>query len=133
MARAARERSEQERETQPLTARRSPLPRTPEADKASDLRKCRAAMFQVPLALHTQSARAKACHDAPPTNLGCSRHETYEHSLAGGCGCRKLCRGWSGGISVLVDESTTAGRSNDLEVSVWLVCSVGGDGWSLVE
>ena len=49
------------------------------------------------------------------------------------CGCRKLCRGWSGGISVLVDESTTAGRSNDLEVSIWLVCSVGGDGWSLIE
>ena len=43
------------------------------------------------------------------------------------------CRGWSGGISVLVDESTTAGRSNDLEVSIWLVCSVGGDGWSLIE
>ena len=49
------------------------------------------------------------------------------------CGCRKLCRWWSGGISVLVDESATAGRSNDLEVSVWLVCSVGGDGWSLIE
>ena len=44
------------------------------------------------------------------------------------CGCRKLCRGWSGGISVLVDESATAGRSNDLEVSIWLVCRVGGDG-----
>ena len=40
---------------------------------------------------------------------------------------------WSGGISVLVDESVTAGRSNDFEVSVWLVCGVGGDGWSLVE
>ena len=49
------------------------------------------------------------------------------------CGCRKLCRGWSGGISVLVDESTTAGRSNDLEVSIWLVWWVGGDGWSLIE
>ena len=49
------------------------------------------------------------------------------------CGCRKLCRGWSGGISVLVDESATAGRSNDLEVPIWLVCRVGGDGWSLVE
>ena len=49
------------------------------------------------------------------------------------CGCRKLCRGWSGGISVLVDESAAAGRSNDLEVSVWLVWWVGGDGWSLVE
>ena len=45
------------------------------------------------------------------------------------CGCRKLCRGWSGDISVLVDESATAGRSNDLEVPIWLVCSVGGDGW----
>ena len=40
---------------------------------------------------------------------------------------------WSGGISVLVDESVTAGRSNDLEVSVWLVWWVGGDRWSLVE
>ena len=49
------------------------------------------------------------------------------------CGCRKLCRGWSGGISVLVDESVTAGRSQDLEVSVWLVWWVGGDGWLLVE
>ena len=50
-------------------------------------------------------------------------------------GCRKLCGGWSGGISVLVDESATAGRSNDLEVPIWLwlVCSVGGDGWSLIE
>ena len=49
------------------------------------------------------------------------------------CGCRKLCRGWSGGISVLIDESVTAGRSHDLEVSIWLVWRVGGDGWSLVE
>ena len=48
-------------------------------------------------------------------------------------GCRKLCRGWSGGISVLVDESATADRFHDLEVSISLVCSVGGDGWSLVE
>ena len=45
------------------------------------------------------------------------------------CGCRKLCRGWSGGISVLVDEFATAGRSNDLEVPIWLVWRVGGDGW----
>ena len=43
------------------------------------------------------------------------------------------CRGWSGGASVLVDESVTAGRSHDLEVSIWLVWWVGGDGWSLVE
>ena len=50
-----------------------------------------------------------------------------------GCGCRKLCRWWSGGISVLVDETVTAGRFQDLEVSVWLVCRVGGDGWLLVE
>ena len=49
------------------------------------------------------------------------------------CGCRKLCRGSSGGISVLIDESVTAGRSHDLEVSIWLVWWVGGDGWSLVE
>ena len=27
----------------------------------------------------------------------------------------------------------SAGRSNDLEVSIWLVCSVGGDGRSLIE
>ena len=59
--------------------------------------------------------------------------ELGEGGMSGTCGCRKLCRGWSCGISVLVDESTTAGRSNDLEVSVWLVCSVGGDGWSLIE
>ena len=50
-----------------------------------------------------------------------------------GCGCRKLRRGWSGGISVLVDESVTAGRFHDLEVSIWLVWWVGGDGWPLVE
>ena len=37
------------------------------------------------------------------------------------CACRKLRRGWSGGISVFVDESATAGRSYDLEVSIWLV------------
>ena len=43
------------------------------------------------------------------------------------------CRGWSGGISVLVDESTTADRFHDLEVSISLICSVGGDGWSLIE
>ena len=49
------------------------------------------------------------------------------------CGCRKLCRIWSGGISVLVDESATAGRFHGLEVTVWLVWWVGGDGWSLVE
>ena len=49
------------------------------------------------------------------------------------CGFRKLCRGWSGGISVLIDESVTAGCSHDLEVSIWLVWWVGGDGWSLVE
>ena len=36
-------------------------------------------------------------------------------ALRRACGCRKLCRSWSGGISVLVDESVTAGRSNDLE------------------
>ena len=54
-------------------------------------------------------------------------------SIHKACGCRKPCRGWSGGISVLVDESATAGRFHDLEVSIWLVCSVGGDGWSLIE
>ena len=45
------------------------------------------------------------------------------------CGCRKLRRGWSGGISVLVDESVRAGCFHDLEVSIWLVWWVGGDGW----
>ncbi len=25
------------------------------------------------------------------------------------CGCPKLCRGWSGGVSVFVDESVAAG------------------------
>ena len=45
------------------------------------------------------------------------------------CGCRKLRRGWSGGISVLVDESVRAGCLHDLEVSIWLVWWVGGDGW----
>ena len=56
--------------------------------------------------------------------------ETARGSGPSTCGCRKLCRGWSGGISVLIDESVTAGRSHDLEVSIWWV---GGDGWSLVE
>ena len=49
------------------------------------------------------------------------------------CGCRKLCRSWSGGIPGLVGESVTASRFHDLEVTVWLVWRVGGDGWSLVE
>ena len=73
--------------------------------------------------------------------LGCHRPRICDEvcfrglmiRLVTGCGCRKLCRGWSGGISVLVDESATAGRFHDLEVSIWLVCSVGGDGWSLIE
>ena len=55
------------------------------------------------------------------------------HRLPEACGCRKLCRGWLGGISVLIDESVTAGRSHDLEASIWLVWWIGGDGWSLVE
>ena len=67
----------------------------------------------------------RACFDASDGTYGSPRVRA--------CGCRKLCRGWSGGISVLVDESATAGRSNDLEVPIWLVCSVGGDGWSLIE
>ena len=50
--------------------------------------------------------------------LALNRDGAYD---AEACGCRKLCRGWSGGISVLVDESVTAGRFHDLEVSVWLV------------
>ena len=63
-----------------------------------------------------------------------SEEQQHEgRSLHDGCGCRKLCRGWSCGISVLVDESATAGRFHDLEVSIWLVCSVGGDGRSLIE
>ena len=42
--------------------------------------------------------RAKACHDAPPTNLGCSRHETYEHSLAGGVCASTALRQRRGGV-----------------------------------
>ena len=47
-------------------------------------------------------------------------------------GCRKQRRGWSGGISVLVDESTKAGCLHDLEVSIWLsAASVAmGGSWS---
>ena len=54
-------------------------------------------------------------------------HRMSPHAISalvageGACGCRKLCRSWSGGISVLVDESVTAGRFHDLEVSIWLV------------
>ena len=82
------------------------------------------------------------CADGPHLGVwrlaGC-RWESFSARLGADrarrmpCGCRKLCRWWSGGISVLVDESVTAGRFHDLEVSVWLVCWVGGDGWSLVE
>ena len=69
--------------------------------------------------------------DAPGGPLGV--HIGTRARPACGCGCRILCRGWSGGISVLVDESTTAGRFHGLEVPVWLVWWVGGDGWSLIE
>ena len=34
---------------------------------------------------------------------------------------------------MLVDESVTVGRFHGLEVIVWLVWWVGGDGWPLVE
>ena len=57
----------------------------------------------------------------------------HHHHFPSGHTWVPMCRWWSGGISVLVDESATAGRSNDLEVPIWLVCSVGGDGWSLIE
>ena len=35
--------------------------------------------------------------------------ETYVDLGADFCGCRILGRGWSGGISVLVDEAVAAG------------------------
>ena len=57
-----------------------------------------------------------------------ARHEAAARNAVA-CGCRKLRRGWSGGISVLVDESVRAGCFHDLEVSIWLVWWVGGDGW----
>jgi len=31
--------------------------------------------------------------------------------ISPGCGCRKLCRAWSGGISVVVDEPVASGGS----------------------
>ena len=72
---------------------------------------------------------------APAERRGClaPAPRALAATLVEDTSCRKLCRGWSGGISVLVDESVTAGRSQDLEVSVWLVWWVGGDGWLLVE
>ena len=42
-----------------------------------------------------------------------------------GCGARKLCRGWSGSVFVLVDESVAAGRSEH--------CDAGWHRWRLVE
>ena len=50
----------------------------------------------------------------------------------GACGGRKLCRGWSCGVSVLVNESVAAGRLGHLEVGL---VDVGGqrEGWSLIE
>ena len=123
--RAARERSEQERETQPLNARRSPPIRAPRR-RIGPLtcgnveRPCFRYHSRYTLN-QPVPRRAKACHDAPPTNLGDSRHETPTNTPRPGCGCPKSCRGWSGGISVLVNESATAGRLHDLEVPIWLV------------
>ena len=55
----------------------------------------------------------------PSLNDGSTRSSSCRDAAQGpACGCRKLCRGWSGGISVLVHESVPAGRSQDLEVSV---------------
>ena len=66
--------------------------------------------------------RRSRCQTVPARNraLGLSSGGDLVRSLErsarlGPCGCPKLCRSWSGGISVLVDESATAGRSNDLE------------------
>jgi hypothetical protein len=36
----------------------------------------------------------------------------YDEAVA--CGCRILRRGWSCGVSVFVDESVAAGRSDDV-------------------
>ena len=55
-----------------------------------------------------------------------------EDFIVEACGCRKLCRGWSGGISVLVDESATAGRSNDLALRVFVGLRVAGTGWVIM-
>jgi hypothetical protein len=43
------------------------------------------------------------------------------------CGGRILCRGWSGGMLVLVDESVTSGRFHDLELG--RICAGGVRGW----
>ena len=48
---------------------------------------------------------------------------TLRSSSFAACGCRKLRRGWSGSNPVLVGDSVTAGRFEDLEVPIWLVCS----------
>ena len=76
---------------------------------------------------------AKTRLDADMTIETIAISETPSATPTTACGCPKPCRGWPGCISILVDQSTTAGRSHDSEVSIWLVCSVGGDGRSLIE
>jgi hypothetical protein len=39
--------------------------------------------------------------------------ELQRDSASRGCGCPKLCRGWSGCVSVLVDEAVASGRFDD--------------------
>ena len=51
----------------------------------------------------------------------------------GACGCRNRVVAGQAALRYSLNESATAGRSNDLEVSIWLVWWVGGDGWLLVE
>ena len=73
-----------------------------------------------------QAALANAGSSEPETGRPHGGHRFQNlHPQHAPCGCRKLCRGWSDGISVLVDESVTAGRFDDVEVPIWLVCSVG--------
>ena len=43
------------------------------------------------------------CARTGPAGRGRGRREEYGYVRP--CGCRKLCRGWSGSIAVLVDES----------------------------
>ena len=42
----------------------------------------------------------------------------------GACGCPKLCRGWSGGVPVFVDESVTSGGFDDSKLG-WFSAGAG--------
>jgi len=54
------------------------------------------------------------------------------HNLV--CGGRKLCRAWSGDMSVFVDESVALGRFHDLKVAlVQMRRRLRSQGWSLLE